>query len=204
MTASPARPLVMLTVFIAFWTWMAFYPKDRTIWMLENALVVITVPLLVFTYRRFRFSDGSYFVLFLFLCIHTYAAHYTYQFTPFDDWLKRIYPGAARSYFDRIVHFLFGLLLVIPAREFYMRRSGQRGGWSYAVPAAMIVTLSTFFEVIEMAVGLLGQGAGQDYVGMQGDVFDSEKDMALAGLGALLTLGIIAWRSRKRTKAYAS
>ncbi|WP_426449236.1 DUF2238 domain-containing protein [Paenibacillus sp. S-38] len=203
MTASPARPLAMLTVYIAFWTWMAFYPKDRTIWMLENVLIVIVVPLLVFTYRRFRFSDTSYFLMFVFLCVHTYAAHYTYQATPFDVWLKTLYP-TQRSYFDRIVHFLFGLLLYVPARELYVRRTGQTGPWSYAVPAAFLMAMSALFEEIEMAAAVIGKGAGQEYMGMQGDVFDSEKDMALAGLGALLTLGIIAWRSRKRAKAYAS
>ncbi|MCZ8523616.1 MULTISPECIES: DUF2238 domain-containing protein [Paenibacillus] len=200
MTASPARPLLMLAVYAVYWAWMAWHPKDRTIWMFENVLVVLVVPLLLFSCRRFRFSDGSYFAMFVFLCLHTYAAHYTYQATPFDVWLKELYP-TPRSYFDRIVHFLFGFLLVIPAREFYVRRSGQRAWWSYAVPAAIIMALSSLFEEIEMVVALIGQGAGQEYVGIQGDVFDSEKDMGLAAIGALLTLGFEAWRSRRRAKA---
>ncbi|MDF2964242.1 MAG: putative integral rane protein [Paenibacillus sp.] len=190
---------ILLFVFIAFWGIMAVSPTDRMQWLLENILVIVVVCSLCFTFKKFRFTNTSYFLLFVFLCLHTYAAHYTYQGIPVDMWLKSTY-HTQRSYFDRFVHFMFGLILIYPVREFLTRVNAtvHRGFWSFAVPIAVIVSLSTIFEVIEMLVALVAGQIGEEYAGLQGDKFDSEKDMALSLTGAILTSLLLALISRKK------
>ena len=190
---------VLLTVFILFWIWMALWPTNRMQWMLENILVAAAVLLLALTYRAFPLTNRSYLLIVTFLCIHTFAAHYTYQQTPFDVWLKAAF-HTQRSYFDRVVHLLFGLLLVVPAQEALIRLARLRRVWAYALPVSVILSMSAIFEILEMWVALVAGGAGQDYVGLQGDVFDSIKDIQMGFAGAVLTMGTIAWMKRRRSR----
>ncbi|TNJ68394.1 DUF2238 domain-containing protein [Paenibacillus hemerocallicola] len=188
--------LLQLTIiaFLLFWGMMAISPTDRSMWLVENILVALLAIALVWSYREFRFSNLSYMLIALFLCFHTYAAHYTYQGTPIDIWLKAAF-HTKRSYYDRVVHFAFGLFMAYPFRELLTRLALLRGFWSYAIPTAVVLSLSAFFEIIEMAAaGLAGQGQNNEqFIGMQGDLFDTQKDMLLGFAGGLLSMGLLAW-----------
>lgn len=192
---------LMMGAYILFWVAMAVSPKDRAVWMVENILPVGIFLLLAFTFTRFRFSNLSYLFMFIFLCLHTWAAHYTYQGTPFDTWLKASF-HTERSYFDRVVHFLFGLFWTYPLRELLVRMTGLRGFWSYAIPAALAFGFTSLFEIVEMLAGAMGGKVGQDYMGMQGDIFDSQKDMGLGLAGSVLSMGAVAalaWKHPGKT-----
>ncbi|TVY10674.1 DUF2238 domain-containing protein [Paenibacillus cremeus] len=164
---------------------------------MENILVLAAVIFLTILSRKFPLSNQSYFLIFIFLCFHTYAAHYTYDGTPFDRWLKENF-HAQRSYFDRVVHFLFGLLLAPVLKEVLVRTNRLKGLWIYALPVACVFALSAFFEILEMFVALFGGSAGEDYMGLQGDIYDSQKDMGLGLLGGACTMGWLAWRQKHR------
>ncbi|MBU7315413.1 DUF2238 domain-containing protein [Paenibacillus oleatilyticus] len=187
---------LLLAVFVVFWIVMAISPTDRIQWLMENLLVVAAFFTLLFTYKAFRFSNLSYLLIFLFLCAHTFAAHYTYQNTPVDQWLKASFQ-LQRSYFDRVVHFLFGLLLTYPLRELLTRAAGLRNFWSYGIPVMTMLGCSALFENVEMGAALVAGQAGADYVGLQGDVFDTQKDMSLGFTGALLSMITLAIILRK-------
>lgn len=181
---------------------MAISPTDRFQWTMENALLVGTVLVLAFTYGKFRFSNLSYLLIAVFLCFHTYGAHYTYQNTPFDAWLKASI-HTQRSYYDRVVHFAFGLLMAYPFRDALTRLKtlNNRGFLSYFIPAALILSAGAVFEIIEMIAALAAGQAGQDYAGLQGDPFDSEKDMALSSVGGIIAvLTLAAIHKSMRTK----
>lgn len=188
----------MLLLYAAYWIVAAIKPTSRGEWLLENILLVVAVLTLSLTYKKFKFSNLSYFLILLFLVFHTYGAHYTYRSTPFDSWLKTIVP-THRSYYDRVVHFLFGLLLTYPAREWFVRLSGIARGWAVVVPLTLLTTFSSIFEIIEMRMALMSKNQlGQDYVGMQGDIWDSVKDIEMGLLGAVLgSLGLYIWYRRK-------
>jgi putative membrane protein len=189
---------LMMTAFAVYWCFTAFSPTDRTQWMLESLLPVSSLILLAITYRKFRFTNLSYFWIFVFLCLHTYAAHYTYQGTPFDVWLKASF-HTQRSYFDRVGHFAFGLLLIYPMLELLTRLTGLRKFWSYFMAVAVLFALQSLFEIVEMLVALVAKQAGQEYVGIQGDIFDSQKDSGSCLFGSLLSIGGLAWvRHRKK------
>src|SRR4051794_15349532 len=107
---------LMIFVLAVYWGFMAIAPSDRIQWLMENLLLVGVLIVIAFTNKVFRFSNISYLLMFIFLCLHTYGAHYTYQGTPFDMWLKASF-HTQRSYYDRIVHFAFGLFWAYPFRE---------------------------------------------------------------------------------------
>lgn len=191
---------LLLLLFIVLWVVAAIRPTDRLQWAIENVLPVATAAALIVTYRKFAFSNLSYLLMFLFLCTHLFAAHYTYQNTPVDVWLKAAF-HTERSYFDRFVHFLFGLMLAYPCREWLIRCAGIGGGWAYALPVSVVFASSALFEIIEMGAALFGGSAGGDYIGLQGDIYDTQKDMALGLAGGLAAMGALAWADAAKDKA---
>ena len=129
------RYLVTLAgVFAVIWVALAINPHDRSAWALENALVLGLGAVLFATRRAFVFSRVSYTLIFLFLCLHTVGAHYTYSLVPYDDWWRALTGrtlnsvlGWERNNFDRVVHFSYGLLLAYPIREIFLRVAEVRG-----------------------------------------------------------------------------
>ncbi len=178
------------------WTIAAIDPVKRDDWLIENLLVFAAVPALIFTYRRLPLSNAAYVLVFLFLVLHAAGAHYSYSEVPLGYWLKETL-NLQRNHFDRLVHFSFGLLLAYPLREIFMRLLQPRGQWAGALAAAMIVAFSGFFEIVEGTVAqLVNPELGAAYLGTQGDVWDAQKDMALALFGAALVIGWTMWREK--------
>lgn len=165
------------------------YPGD---WLLENLLVVVAVGGLAGTYRRFPLSDLSYLLIALFLALHAVGAHYTYSNVPLGFWMKAQW-GLARNPFDRIVHFAFGLLLAYPVREVFMRVAHTRGFWNYYLPLDVVLAASAVYEIIESTTARLSAPElGDAFLGTQGDIWDAQKDMTAAAVGALLTMLVVA------------
>lgn len=180
-------PAILLGAYLAWWAALAIAPADRLIWFFENLLVFVGLPLVVLTSRRFRFGNASYAAMFAFLCIHAVGAHYGYANVPLPwrEW------GFARNHSDRVVHFAFGLLAVLPFDELLGRLGRVRGGWREALALACTFAVAAAFELVEWgAVTVGGDATGPNdggYLGWQGDEFDAVKDMAMALLGAALT-----------------
>jgi putative membrane protein len=189
-------PIALLAIFMAFWLALAVAPLDRHDWLLENALTIIALLLLCFTYRDLRFSNFAYTALFIFMLLHTIGAHYTYAKVPYDAWCKTLTGttlnamlGLQRNQFDRLVHFLYGFLLFPVFWEMFAAKISARGFWRYLAPTAFIMSHAGIYEVIEWgAAEFFGGDLGVAYLGTQGDEWDAQKDMALAMLGTLLAL----------------
>ncbi|MGN6519664.1 MAG: DUF2238 domain-containing protein, partial [Dokdonella sp.] len=179
--------------------WRPWYRQD---WLLENVLVLLALPLLVAGASRLRLSHAAYSCLFVFLCAHEIGAHYTYSMVPYDGTLRALCGhslnellGFHRNHFDRLVHFLFGLLLLPATAEVLNARVRMRGAWAFVLPVLVIEASSAIFELIEWAAALLfGGDLGEAYLGTQGDNWDAQWDMALALLGALIAQSVRAWR----------
>ncbi len=192
--------IVLGALFAIVWAALAVHPWYRADWLVENILVLVAVPVLAATSRRFPFSRVSYTLIFVFLCVHEVGAHYTYAKVPYDAWFKALtgdtlnsFLGWQRNHFDRFAHFGFGLLLAYPIREIFLRVADARGFWAYYLPLDVAMALSALFELIEWGTALVfGGDLGVAYLGTQGDPWDTHKDMALASLGALLAMLINA------------
>lgn len=192
--------LVLGGLFATEWIVLAIVPNDRADWMLENALVVFFVVVLAVSYRHLPLSKVSYGLIFVFLCLHEIGAHYTYAQVPYDRWFAALTGrtlndllGLERNHFDRLVHFSYGLLLAYPIREVFLRVASVRGFWGYFLPLDLTMSTSLMFELFEWAAAeFFGGDLGMAYLGTQGDVWDAHKDMALASLGALISMVLTA------------
>jgi putative membrane protein len=178
-------PVTCLAVFLTVWILLAIAPRYRADWLLENLPTFVAVPLAIVSYRRFRFSDRAYVQATVFLVLHTIGSHYTYSEVPLGDWARDAL-GLARNHYDRLVHFAFGVLMLRPVYELGLR-TGARPGTAttllFAVSGA--AAWSLVYEVVEWAVAtIVDPAAGTAFLGIQGDPWDAQKDMALALAGA--------------------
>jgi putative membrane protein len=191
---------LVAALFGLVWLGLAIAPRDRADWALENALTLVAVVLLALTRRRIPLSPVAYTLVFLYLTLHAVGAHYTYSEVPYDAWFESLTGrglnetlGWRRNNFDRIVHFLYGLLLTPPIREAFRRLTGLDGFWGYFLPMDLAMSSSAAYELIEWAAAMLfGGELGLAYVGAQGDPWDAQKDMALAALVASIST-LCAW-----------
>ena len=182
----------LLLIFTLFWVWAAINPTFPHDWLLENYLVFIFVPIILLAGRYFKLSKTSYTLITIFMILHVIGSHYTYAEVPFgfslQDWM-----GATRNMYDRLVHFSFGLLIAYPLREVFMRVGHAKGFWSYWWPLDITLAFSALYEIIEWrAAANIDPAAGLAFLGSQGDVWDAQKDMGVAGLGALVAMIIVA------------
>ncbi len=180
----------LLVLFVAVWVWAAIEPRFPHDWLLENYLVFIFVPIILITGKYFRLSNVSYTLITIFMILHVIGSHYTYAEVPFGEALKD-WLGADRNMYDRLVHFLFGLLIAYPVREVFVRITRARGFWGYWLPVELTLAFSAVYELIEWGAAMVvDPAAGLAFLGSQGDIWDAQKDMALAGLGSLIAMGI--------------
>lgn len=187
---------IMVSLFVFNWIILAFNVRFYDDWKMENWLTVPFVIILYVIHRWFRLSNASYGLLFLFMMLHIYGSHYTYSEVPFGFWMEEVL-GVARNHYDRIVHFSFGFLLAYPIRELIVRVSNTKGFWSYWFPVEFVLAFACIYEIIEWTIAIIfGGDLGVAYLGTQGDVWDAQKDMFLAGIGsiiAMLVIAIIVW-----------
>jgi len=185
--------IVYSVLFTLFWVYTGFTTPDLLNWALENTLTLSLIIILAAFYNIFRFSDASYTLIFLFLLLHVYGSQYQYADNPFGEWLKEVLHQKRNNY-DRLVHLGFGLLLAYPMHEVLAHGLKVRPFPSYLMPAELTLSLSALYELVEWIVAdvvYAGNQQGMDYLGMQGDIWDSQKDMGLALLGALLAMTIV-------------
>ncbi len=183
--------LLLLWVVAATSPW---YPRD---WPLQNLLVFACAALLVFSCRRFAFSNLSHGLFTVFLSLHLIGAHYTYAELPFGAWLRELL-ALQRNPHDRILHLAFGLLLAVPFREILQRAAGLKASWAGFVTMTCVLGLSGFYEGLEAATAMVvSPELGAAYLGTQGDERDGTKDMMMATAGAVFALAVVAvtrWR----------
>ncbi len=206
------RFYLLFSLFLVEWIVLAISPLHPEDWLLENVLVIIAVPILLYGRRSFPFSNTSYLMIFIFLGLHEIGAHYTYSEVPYDQWSQWVMGstlneimGWERNHFDRIIHFCYGLLIAYPIREIFLYVANVRGFWGYFLPLDLTMSSSMFFELIEWgAVGIFGGDLGMAFLGTQGDIWDAHKDMALASLGALIAMLITAAINYRMQKDFSS
>lgn len=181
-----------LVVFFALWMSTLIGTTDLYNWVIENTLVVIFLGILTLTFKRFQFSDASYTFIFVYLCLHVYGAKYTYAENPFGYWLKD-YFHFERNHYDRIVHFSFGFMLAYPMRDFFLNKMKFPNWVGWLLPVEITLSFSCLYELIEWAVAdVLFPEQGAAYLGSQGDIWDAQKDMFMAGCGAVLIMLFVA------------
>lgn len=197
-------PAALLAAFCLLWVALAIAPLFRQDWLLENLLVLVAVPVLVLTRHRLRFSNFAYSCLFLFFALHELGAHYTYSLVPYDAWFKSLTGqsldallGFERNQYDRLIHFLYGLLITPAAVELFAHHGRYPPTWAALFPMLFVVSHSVIYELVEWGAAFaFGGDLGQAYLGTQGDIWDAQKDMALAFLGTFVAVAVLGAAGR--------
>jgi putative membrane protein len=186
--ARPAELLVLLAVVLADLAYTGIAPYDRLTWSMEVAPVVIALPLAIATWRRFPLTPLLYRLIFIHALILILGGYYTYVRVPLGLWFAELF-GLARNHYDRLGHLAQGFVPAILAREILIRRSPLSGTrWLPFLVVCVCLAFSAFFELIEWTSALiLGQDADA-YLATQGDPWDTQWDMFLALVGAVVAL----------------
>jgi putative membrane protein len=167
---------------------------ERGTWAMEVAPVVIVLPLLLLTRGRFPLTPLLYGLILLHAIVLVVGGHYTYARVPLGFWMQDWF-GFERNHYDRIGHLMQGFVPAIAAREILLRLTPlQPGRWLFTLVTAVCLAVSALYELVEWgAAAALGQGA-DEFLGSQGDLFDTQKDMFCAWLGAMAAQWLLAAR----------
>ncbi|WP_236290026.1 DUF2238 domain-containing protein [Paenibacillus allorhizoplanae] len=191
---------MILVVWLGVWGWLAIAPHSRGDWVLENLLTWATLLGLIATYSVFTFSNLTYGLLASFLLLHSVGAHFSYNGTWFDPWLRHIF-GSERDHFDRLVHLSFGLLCAYPIYEGLRVWTTLGRRWIYVMTCVIVLAMGAFYELIEMWVAMIvAPEIGTLFVGAQGDPWDAQHDMELALYGAVIAMCVTAFGKRRRVE----
>jgi putative membrane protein len=203
MRGAAREPLVLLAVGGAALAVSGIRPHDTFTWLLEVAPILIGVPVLWATWRRFPLTPLLYRLLLVHALILMLGGHYTYAEVPLGFWVRDAL-GLARNHYDRLGHFAQGFVPAILAREILIRRSPLRpGGWLFFLVCCVCLAFSACYEFIEWWTALLTGENAIAFLGTQGDPWDTQWDMFLALVGAItaqLTLARVHDRQLERLR----
>lgn len=180
--------VTLLGVVVAVLIWSGIQPRDRLTWLLEVAPALIGLGFLAATYRRFPLTRLTYVLIAIHAVILCIGGKYTYAEVPAFDWVAEVL-GRTRNDYDKVGHFWQGFGPAIVAREVILRTSPLRPGkWLFFLVLCFALAVSAVYELIEWWVALLSDEAADAFLGTQGDVWDTQKDMFTCGLGATCAL----------------
>jgi len=183
-------PYILASIFTVIFLLLGISPVDRAVWTVEVVPVVIIFFIFIFTFKKFRFSDYSYTLMFIWMLWHTIGGHYTFANVPFDAVTE--FFNFERNHFDRVGHFVIGFY-AFAAAELVVRKR-----WAHPILATVlgfffILSVAASYEIIEWLYAVLeGGNTGIEFLGSQGDIWDAQKDMLSDGLGAVFAL-IFFW-----------
>jgi putative membrane protein len=188
------EPQLLLALTLLCLVLSSIHPLDRLTWWLEVSWVLVGIPILIVTHRRFPLTLLLYRLLFLHALILIVGGHYTYERVPLGDWVRDIF-HLHRNHYDRLGHFAQGFVPAILAREILLRRSPLvPGKWLFFLVVSVCLAFSAFFEMIEWWAALLGGEATNAFLGSQGDVWDAQWDMFWALIGAITAQTVLSRR----------
>jgi putative membrane protein len=182
----PSRlPVVLLVTTTAALVVSGIHPFDGPTWWLEVFPVLAAIPTLVLTRKRFPLTSLTYVLLAIHALILMVGGHYTYALVPAGDWVKDAL-HLARNPYDRLGHLAQGFVPAILAREVLLRTSPlRRGGWLFVIVTAMCLSISALYELVEWLTAIVMGSGATDFLGTQGDPWDTQWDMFCAWIGAM-------------------
>lgn len=180
--------ILWLTVYFIVLIWSGINPKDYFTWFLEVLPALIGLAVMAATYKRFRLTPLTYFLILVHSVILMVGGHYTYAEVPLFDWVRDIF-NLDRNNYDKLGHLAQGFIPAIISREILLRlKVIARKGWLAFMVICICLAISAFYELVEWWAALLSGEAAEAFLGTQGYIWDTQSDMGLALLGAILAL----------------
>lgn len=168
--------------------WSGWHPADRFTWLLEVLPIFLISFVLLLIYSRFYFSRLVCWLMWSHAIILLVGGHYTYAEVPLFDWIRDTF-NLARNHYDRVGHFAQGFVPAMISREVFLRRKVlARGAWLFFILICICLAISAFYELVEWAAAVLTGTRADAFLGTQGDVWDTQWDMAMALLGGICAL----------------
>lgn len=186
LTSYRTEGVVLTAVVFMVLLWSAIAPFDRVTWWLEVAPALLAIPLLWITFTRFPFTPLTY----RWVCVHCIilivGGHYTYANVPIGHWFQDVF-DLSRNHYDRLGHIAQGFVPALVIREILLRRSPLVAGkWLFFLVSATALAISAFYEFIEWWVALAAGIGAENFLGTQGDPWDTQWDMFLAMSGSIV------------------
>jgi len=186
----PRRPWLITAALalIAVLAWTCLHTGDRLTWLLEVFPVLIVLPLLAVTQRRYPLTTLLYVAIFWHAIVLMAGGQYTYAKVPLGFWMQD-WLGLQRNPYDKLGHFMQGLVPALAVREILLRGAYVRGPRMLAfLVLCVVMAISATYELVEWAAAVLLNQSADAFLGTQGDPWDTQSDMAFAGLGAIVAL----------------
>jgi putative membrane protein len=191
---------MLMVIFI----WSVIHPVDGFTWFLEMIPVVLGLMVLLTTARRFPLTNLSYVLIFFHCVILLVGAHYTYAKVPMFDWIRDVF-DLSRNHYDRLGHVTQGFVPAMLTREILIRTSPLRKSrWLMPLTISVCLSISAIYELFEWAVAELTGTAAEAFLGTQGDVWDTQKDMAFCLVGAMVSLLLLSRLQDRQLSRMAS
>lgn len=200
----------LLTIFVVAFLVSCYKPPHLFDFLIEHAMTAIFLTAVIIVDRRRPFTKTSLTLILIYSLLHVLGAHYTYSEVPYDQWSAKLFGqtlsemfGWERNHYDRLIHFLFGVLMVFPMRELLSRILPEIRDGRLLLIAVMVVALcSKVYELLEWAYTLvLSDTDAARYNGEQGDHYDAQKDMAMALVGSIIGAVVVYVVERRRGDA---
>lgn len=186
----PGLLVAMLAGVALLLAWSGYHPHELHTWVLEVSPAVLAVIILLATRRRFPLSTLAYVLIAVHAVILIIGGHYTYARVPLGEWFRDTFE-LSRNHYDRLGHFAQGFVPAIVTREVLIRTSPlNRSRWLGFLVVCVCTAISAVYELVEWGVAELDEAGSAAFLGTQGDIWDTQKDMALCLIGA--TLAVIA------------
>lgn len=185
-------PHLLLLLLIPVYLWSMVHPSDRYTWFLEMFPVMIGLGVLIGTFNRFRLTNITYTLIGIHAIVLLVGAHYTYANVPLFNWLQDVF-DLSRNHYDRLGHFVQGFVPAIIAREILIRTSPLKNSkWLWVTVVSICLSVSAVYELLEWTVAVISGTAADAFLGTQGDVWDTQKDMALCLVGSVFSLLLLS------------
>ena len=181
--------IALLLVVTIIFIWSVIKPVSYLDWLAEVSPGVVILIIVIATYNKFRFTTLSYFIIAILSILTFIGGHYTYSEVPFFNWIQDEF-DLQRNNYDRFGHFLKGLSAIL-IRELLLRKTQlTRGAWLFGITVSIVLAVAALYEIIEWLSTKISSGGKvtKDFLGMQGDQWDAQWDMALALVGSILAL----------------
>jgi putative membrane protein len=189
---SARYPLALLAVFLIALGISAVHPHDYFTWFLEVVPALIAFPILLFTYPRFPLTNLLYTAILIHALILIVGGHYTYAEEPLFNWIRDHF-HLSRNYYDRVGHFAQGFVPALITREIFIRHNVvKRGRWLFVTVLCVCLSVSAMYELFEWRVAVAEGEKATDFLGTQGDPWDTQEDMATCFVGALCALLLLS------------
>lgn len=176
---------ILIILFLLGLVLSGIQPHDYFTWLLEVFPAIIGLIVLLLTFKKFKLSDLTYFLILAHCYILFIGGHYTYAEVPLFDWIKDTFEQSRNNY-DKVGHFAQGFVPAMIVRELFVRKEiVKQGSWLLFLTVCVCISISVFYEFLEWLVAIIIGESADSFLGTQGYVWDTQSDMLYATIGAM-------------------